>query len=71
MEVFMPANEKYVINFISHSLKPSHEISYTATYQCIGPNSKGCYKQTKDSYNKSNEWCDSDFMQHGVNMVLN
>ena len=71
MEVFMPANEKYVINFISYSLKPSHEISYTATYQCIGPNSKGCYKQTKDSYKESNEWCDSDFMQRGVNMVLN
>ena len=70
MEVFMPANQKYVINFQSFSLKPDHLVTYTATLHCIGSNSKHCYKKTIDSYRDDDEFMDSDFMQRGANMKL-
>lgn len=70
MEIFMPANHRYLINFQSFSLKPYHKISYSAVYQCIGPNSKGAYKVDKGSYVKNDEFCDSDFLQTGANMSL-
>lgn len=70
MEIFMPVNQKYLINLQSFSLKPCHKISYAAVYQCIGPNSKGAFKVDKGSYVKDDEFFDSDFMQRGSNMSL-
>ena len=70
MEVFMPANQKYVINFQSFSLKPDHLVTYEATLQCIGSNSKHCYKKTIDSFRDDDEFMDSDFKQRGANMKL-
>ena len=67
MEVFVPVKNNYIMNIQSYSVKPDHRISFTATYNYVGSNSKGLVKEVRKTYS-NNVWFNSGFIQRGFSM---
>ena len=67
MELFVPVNQRYILNMMSYSIKPKHTVSYNAFYQSVSPNSAHRIRADKGSFS---DWyfMNSDFLQRGVNM---
>ena len=67
MELFMPVNQKYILNMMSYSIKPKHTVSYSAFYQSVSPNSDCRFRDGRGNFS---DWyfMNSDFLQRGVNM---
>ena len=67
MELFMPVNQKYILNMKGFSVKLYHTVNYSAFYQAVGPNSKNIYRS--DRGHDSDWFCgNTDFNQTGLNM---
>ena len=68
MELFMPVNQKYILNMKGFSLKPYHTVSYNAFYQSVSANSDHRYKDKRGDF--SDWFCgNTDFLQRSVNMI--
>ena len=69
MELFMPVNQKYILNMKGFSIKPKHDVWYSAFYQSVSANSKYIIRDNRGHFD---DWyCgNTDFLQRGVNMYI-
>ena len=69
MELFMPVNQKYILNMKGYSIKPYHKVNYSAFYQAVGPNSKNLFRA--DRGHDSDWFCgNTDSNQIKLNMMF-
>lgn len=67
MELFMPINQKYILNMKGYSIKPKHTVHYSAFYQSVSANSKLRFRDDRGHF--SDWYCgNTDFLQRGLNM---
>lgn len=69
MELFMPVNQSYILNMKGYSIKPKHDVWYTAFYQSVSPNSKHVFRDGRGHFE---DWycMNTKFLQRGVNMYF-
>lgn len=67
LELFMPVNQKFILNMKGFSIKPYHTVNYHVYYQSVSSNSSHVLKDERANFD---DWfCgNTDFKQIGVNM---
>ncbi len=67
MELFMPAGQSYILNMMGFSIKPKHDVWFTAVYQYVSSNSK---HRIQDGRGHFSDWycMNTKFLQRGLNM---
>ena len=67
MELFMPVNQKYLLNMKGYSIKPKHDVWYTAFYQSVGPNTDHRIRDDRGSF--ASWYCmNTAFLQREIDM---